>query len=82
MWSTGGSCRGCSHSHVIGQATNNLVGEGEQRILQLDGRTVLEHLFDFYYTELPQRAARREVLNAKLREAGRKPLDEDASRTL
>jgi len=38
--------------------------------------TVLEHLFDFYYIELPERAARRAGLNEKLREAGRKTLDE------
>jgi hypothetical protein len=35
---------------------------------------VLEHLFDFYYVDRPAQTGRRAALNAKLREAGRKPL--------
>jgi hypothetical protein len=35
---------------------------------------VLEHLFDFYFTDLPARTARRASLEEKLREAGRRPL--------
>jgi Domain of unknown function (DUF4145) len=38
--------------------------------------TVLEHLFDFYYVDLPEREARRAALNEKLKEAGRRPLDD------
>jgi hypothetical protein len=37
--------------------------------------TVLEHLFDFYYVEMPERDERRAALNEKLREAGRRALD-------
>lgn len=36
---------------------------------------VLEDLFDFYFKELPARQARRDALNQKLRDAGRKPLE-------
>jgi hypothetical protein len=35
---------------------------------------VLEHLFDFYFVELPGRKVRRHALEEKLKEAGRKPL--------
>jgi hypothetical protein len=35
---------------------------------------VLEHLFDFFFVELPGRKVRRHALEEKLKEAGRKPL--------
>ena len=37
---------------------------------------VLEMLFDFYYVQPAKSAARREVLNKKLEEAGKKPMKE------
>ena len=41
---------------------------------------VLEMLFDFYYVQPAKSAARRNALNEKLREAGKKPMKEVNSR--
>jgi uncharacterized protein DUF4145 len=56
-------------SLATGEVLDVEPGEAEWNI------TVLEHLFDFYYRELPERQARRDALNDKLRATGHRPLD-------